>query len=79
MVLHYEKFYIRFLKLTRKLSNTQVLALLAIVVGVLAGFGTYLFEELLHGIFGIRVVICQLPRITKQFVAEWKNGYFELF
>ena len=50
MVLHYEKFYIRFLKLTRKLSNTQVLALLAIVVGVLAGFGTYLFEELLHGI-----------------------------
>ena len=50
MVLHYEKFYIRFLKLTRKLSNTQALALLAIVVGVLAGFGTYLFEELLHGI-----------------------------
>ena len=48
--LHYEKIYIWFLRLTKRLNNTQVLALLAVIVGVLAGLGTYFFEVLLHTI-----------------------------
>uniref|UniRef100_UPI003FED540F chloride channel protein n=1 Tax=Alistipes shahii TaxID=328814 RepID=UPI003FED540F len=42
--------YLEFLRLTRRLSNQQIMMLLAVVVGVLAGLGTYLFEMLLHGI-----------------------------
>ena len=45
-----ERIYLEFLRLTRRLSNSQIMMLLAVVVGVLAGFGTYLFEMLLHGI-----------------------------
>lgn len=48
--LHYEKVYIYFLRLTKRLNNTQVMALLAVIVGVLAGLGTYFFEVLLHTI-----------------------------
>mgnify|MGYP001523527358 FL=1 len=39
-----------FLRLTRRLSNRQMMMLLAVVVGVLAGIGTYLFEILLYAI-----------------------------
>ena len=45
-----ERLYLEFLRLTRRLSNQQIMMLLAVVVGVLAGLGTYLFEILLHGI-----------------------------
>ena len=45
-----ERLYLEFLRLTRKLSNSQIMMVLAVVVGVLAGLGTYLFEILLHGI-----------------------------
>ena len=45
-----ERIYLEFLRLTRRLSNSQIMMLLAVVVGVLAGLGTYLFEMLLHGI-----------------------------
>lgn len=45
-----DRIYLEFLRLTRRLSNSQIMMLLAVVVGVLAGFGTYLFEMLLHGI-----------------------------
>ena len=45
-----EHIYFEFLRLTRRLSNSQIMMLLAVVVGVLAGLGTYLFEILLYGI-----------------------------
>ena len=45
-----DRIYLEFLRLTRRLSNHQIMMLLAVVVGVLAGLGTYLFEMLLHGI-----------------------------
>ena len=45
-----DRIYLEFLRLTRRLSNQQTMMLLAVVVGVLAGLGTYLFEMLLHGI-----------------------------
>lgn len=45
-----EKIYRLFLRLTQRLSERQVLALLAIIVGAFAGLGTYLFEVLLHSI-----------------------------
>lgn len=38
------------LLLTKRLSDKQLMLILAVVVGLLAGFGTYLFESLLHGI-----------------------------
>ena len=43
-----EKIYKWFLFLTKRLSERQMLAILAIIVGALAGLGTYLFEVLLH-------------------------------
>ena len=43
-----DRIYLEFLRLTRRLSNSQIMMLLAVVVGVLAGLGTYLFEILLH-------------------------------
>lgn len=46
----YEKIYYWFLQTTRRLSTRQVLMLLAIIVGILAGLGTYIFEILLHTI-----------------------------
>lgn len=45
-----ERIYIWFLNQTKRLSNQQIMALLAIIVGVLAGLGTYIFEQLLYGI-----------------------------
>jgi CIC family chloride channel protein len=36
--------------LTRRLNNRQMMMVLAVVVGLLAGVGTYLFEMLLHAI-----------------------------
>ena len=45
-----DRIYLEFLRLPRRLSNQQIIMLLAVVVGVLAGLGTYLFEMLLHGI-----------------------------
>lgn len=36
------------MKLTRRLSERQLMIVLAIVVGLTAGFAAYLFEELLH-------------------------------
>ncbi|MFI3317699.1 MAG: chloride channel protein [Rikenellaceae bacterium] len=38
------------LRLYRQLSERQIMIILAVVVGLLAGFGTYLFEVMLHGI-----------------------------
>ena len=45
-----EKIYKWFLRLTQRLSERQMLAILAVIVGAFAGLGTYLFELLLHGI-----------------------------
>lgn len=50
MSLRTERIYRWFLKRTKRLSNRQTLMLLAVVVGVLAGLGTYLFEVMLFGI-----------------------------
>ncbi len=46
--IRYERIYSYFLRLTKRLSQRQVMILLAVVVGVLAGLGTYAFEVLLH-------------------------------
>ncbi len=46
----YETIYRWFIRLTKRLSERQVMIVLAIIVGVLAGVGTYLFEVLLHTI-----------------------------
>ena len=43
-----EKIYRWFLDITKRLSERQVLIILAVVVGALAGLATYLFEILLH-------------------------------
>lgn len=51
-MLRAERFYALFLRLTRRLSNRQMMMLLAVAVGVLAGLGTFLFEQLLHVIAG---------------------------
>lgn len=45
-----EELYSRSLQLTKRLSERQMMMVLAVVVGVLAGLGTILFEMLLHGI-----------------------------
>ena len=50
MELRADRIYAAFLKLTRRLSNRQMMMLLAVVVGALAGLGTYLFEILLYAI-----------------------------
>ncbi|MEG0789683.1 MAG: chloride channel protein [Alistipes sp.] len=49
-IFRYDRIYRLFLRLTQRLSNSQMLALLAVVVGVLAGLGTYIFEILLYSI-----------------------------
>lgn len=43
-----EKIYRWFLDITKRLSERQMLLILAVVVGALAGIATYLFELLLH-------------------------------
>ena len=50
MEIRADRIYAAFLRLTRRLSNRQMMMLLAVVVGVLAGLGTYLFEMLLYAI-----------------------------
>lgn len=45
-----ERIYLLFLKLTKRLNDRQMLMLLAVIVGALAGVGTYLFEILLYAI-----------------------------
>ena len=50
MQIRADRIYPLFLRLTRRLSNRQMMMLLAVVVGALAGIGTYLFEMLLYGI-----------------------------
>ena len=52
MNLRAERLYALFYRLARRLSNSQMLMLLAVVVGVLAGLGTWLFEVLLYTIKG---------------------------
>lgn len=49
-LLHADRVYEAFLRLTRRLSNRQIMMVLAVIVGLLAGFGTYVFEAILHGI-----------------------------
>ena len=50
-----EKIYRWFLDITKRLTERQMLLILAVVVGALAGVGTYLFEMLLHLIKGALV------------------------
>ena len=50
MEIRADRIYAAFLRLTRRLSNRQMMMLLAVVVGVLAGLGTYFFEVLLYAI-----------------------------
>ena len=45
-----DRIYAYFLRLTRRLTTRQMLMVLAVIVGALAGVGTFLFEVLLHGI-----------------------------
>ncbi len=51
-VLLTDRIYAYFLRLTRRLSTRQMLMVLAVIVGLLAGLGTFLFEVLLHAIEG---------------------------
>ena len=37
----YERIFALFYRLTRRLSNRQIMMLLAMIVGLLAGLGTY--------------------------------------
>ncbi len=43
-----DRIYKIYLQLTKRLTNRQVMAILAIIVGALAGVGTYIFNTLLH-------------------------------
>ena len=45
-----EHIYHGFLTATRRLTNAQVMAILAIIVGLCAGMGAYIFNTLLHTI-----------------------------
>ena len=45
-----EHIYQGFLTATRRLTNAQVMAILAIIVGLCAGMGAYIFNTLLHTI-----------------------------
>ncbi len=45
-----ERIYAWFLHVTKRLSERQMLAVLAVITGTLAGLGTYLFELMLYGI-----------------------------
>ena len=46
----YERIFALFYRLTRRLSNRQIMMLLAMIVGLVAGLGTYVFEILLYAI-----------------------------
>ena len=41
-----DRIYLEFLRLTRRLSNQQIMMLLAVVVGVLAGLGAVSYTHL---------------------------------
>lgn len=45
-----DNLYAYFFRLTRRLSNNQIMMILAVLVGVLAGLATYVFEILLYAI-----------------------------
>ena len=45
-----DRIYRAYLDLTKRLSDSQVMAILAVIVGACAGVGTYLFEMLLYAI-----------------------------
>lgn len=45
---HLEVAYRYFMVLTKRLSDKQLMLILAVVTGLLAGFGTYVFEQLLY-------------------------------
>ena len=45
-----EKIYQVYLALTRRLTNSQTMAILAILVGLCAGIGAYIFNNILHTI-----------------------------
>ncbi len=55
MAYKYERIYYWFLRVSRRFSERQVMMVLAVIVGLLAGFATYLFEWLLHSIKHILV------------------------
>ena len=67
-----ERIYIRFLELTKRFTSTQIMALLAIIVGVLAGLGTCLFELLLYGIKQADPLV---PRRTVAFSLPVLSGH----
>ncbi len=48
MFYRYERIYTWVLALTRRLTERQMMMVLAMIVGLLAGFATYIFEILLH-------------------------------
>ncbi|MFI3289200.1 MAG: chloride channel protein [Rikenellaceae bacterium] len=47
---YHERIYNFLLLLSRKLSNRQMMIVLAVIIGIIAGMATYLFEMLLHTI-----------------------------
>ncbi|MCH5335388.1 MAG: chloride channel protein [Alistipes sp.] len=49
-MLRYDRIYAYFLRATKHLNERQMMAVLAVITGVAAGVGTWLFEVLLHGI-----------------------------
>ncbi len=50
MTFKFDRIYFRILRLSRRLSARQMMIVLAAIVGLLAGLGTYVFEVLLHTI-----------------------------
>ncbi|MFI3332299.1 MAG: chloride channel protein [Rikenellaceae bacterium] len=48
MFYRYERIYCWFLRISRRLTERQMMMVLAVIVGLLAGFATYVFEWLLH-------------------------------
>lgn len=51
--MHREKTYRLYLRLAKRLNDRQVMAILAIVVGICAGLATWIFEILLHVIHSL--------------------------
>ena len=49
-MLRRDRIYAYFLMATKRLSERQMMMVLAVIVGAMAGVGTYLFEVLLHTI-----------------------------
>ncbi|MFR9602517.1 MAG: chloride channel protein [Rikenellaceae bacterium] len=55
MQIRYDRLYRLVIRLSKRLSERQMMIVLAVIVGFLAGFGTYLFEILLHTIKAVLV------------------------